>query len=65
MRILWATLPEPANTALKEALGLPADAVPFLEMVGERDVFDRSDEDDRLASLHRFKVTIKSAFPLP
>ena len=66
VRILWATLPEPANTALLEALGLPENAVPFLETVGEKDVFDRSGEDDLLATVHRFKVTIRSAFlPAP
>ncbi len=65
VRILWATLPPAANEALKEVLGLPDNAVPFLERVGEKDVFDRSGEDDVLASVHRFKVTIRVAFLPP
>ena len=41
------------------------NAVPFLERVGEKDVFDRSAEDDLLASVHRFKVTIRVALMPP
>ena len=60
VRIRWATLPPIANAALVEALGLPADAVPFLEFSSEKDLFDRSDEDDMLASVRRLKVTIRA-----
>lgn len=64
VRIRWATLPPAANAALIKALGLPDNAVPFLETVGEKDLYDHSDAADLLASVHRFKVTIRSAFPL-
>lgn len=63
IRIRWATLPPAANAELIEILGLPEDAVPFLEMVGEVDLFDHSDEADVTASVHRLKVTIRSVLP--
>lgn len=63
IRIRWTTLPPAAEAKLIDALGLPADSTPFLEMVGEKDIFDRSAEDDVTASVHRLKVTIRTILP--
>jgi hypothetical protein len=63
IRILWATLPPAAAAEVVRILGLPENAVPFVEMVDERDIFDHSGEEDLLASVHRLKVVIRAILP--
>ncbi len=60
IRIRWTTLPPAAEATLIDALGLPPGSTPFLEMVGEKDIFDHSAEDDVTATVHRLKVTIRT-----
>ncbi len=63
IRILWATLPPAAEAELVRILELPEGAVPFVEMVDEKDIFDHAAEDDLLASVHRLKVVIRAILP--
>lgn len=63
IRIQWAT-PSPAMAAaIREALGLSSEAVPFLETVSTTRIFDHSAADDPLASLRRMKVLIRVLLP--
>lgn len=65
VRISWATPPPALGAALVTALGLPAGATPFLEVVSTTAIFDRSQEQDPLASVREFKVTIRALAPTP
>jgi hypothetical protein len=51
--------------AILAALGLPAGAKPFLEIVNTTAIFDHSAEQDPLASVRRLKVTIRVLLPEP
>jgi hypothetical protein len=51
------------RAALVEALGLPAGATPFLEIVKTFEIADRAAEDDPLATVRRFKVQIRALLP--
>lgn len=63
IRIRWAVFGEPARQALVEILGLPEDAVPFLETVADRSLADHSKQKDVLASVREQKVTIRAILP--
>ncbi len=65
IRISWATPPPAIGKAIVEALGLPAGATPFLEVVNTTAIFDHSAESDPLASVRRLKVTIRALLPVP
>jgi hypothetical protein len=63
IRIQWASGGAAMQKALLEALGLPAGSVAFLDVVSDTDLFDRSGEQDVLASVRRMKVTIRAVLP--
>ena len=63
VRITWAVPPPVMGAAIVEALGLPAGAQPFLQVVNTTAISDHSEEQDPLASVRRFKVTIRALLP--
>jgi hypothetical protein len=63
VRITWATPPPAMGKAIVRALGLPEGATPFLEVVNTTAIFDHSAENDPLASVRRYKVTIRALLP--
>jgi uncharacterized membrane protein YgcG len=63
IRIQWAPGGAAMQAALVEALALPTGSVAFLETVTDKELFDRSDESDVLASVRRMKVTIGVILP--
>lgn len=65
VRISFATPPPALAAALRDAMGLPPGATPFLEVVNTTAISDHSQEQDPLASVRRFKVTIRALLPEP
>jgi len=63
IRISFATPPPALGAALRQALGLPPGATPFLEVVNTTAIFDHSQQQDPLASVRRLKVTIRALLP--
>jgi hypothetical protein len=63
IRVQWATGSPALQAALVEALELPPGSVAFLERVNDTELFDHSDQEDVLASIHRTKVTIRAVLP--
>jgi hypothetical protein len=63
IRIQFGTGGTPLEQALLKALRLPAGTVPFLEVVEDDEIFDRSKESDVLASVRRMDVTIRFILP--
>jgi hypothetical protein len=63
IRIQFGTGGTALEAALLEALGLPAGTVPYLEVVEDDEIFDRSQERDVLASVRRMDVTIRFILP--
>jgi hypothetical protein len=63
IRIAWATPPPAIGAALVDALGLPAGATPFLEVVNTTTIFDHARTQDPLATVRRLKVTIRALLP--
>lgn len=63
IRIQFGTGGTPLEQALLKALGLPPGTVPYLEVVEDDEIFDRSKESDVLASVRRMDVTIRFILP--
>lgn len=63
VRITWAVPPPAMGAEIVQALGLPAGATPFLQVVNTTAIFDHSEEQDPLASVRRYKVTIRALLP--